>query len=98
MRLLFDQNLSPRLATNLSDVFPLSVHVSSVGLACALDQEIWDYARGGDLRLSQMMPTSVTYQFCVVPAKGRMAQAGKREDSGNRISYQKPPCLKTRFS
>ena len=45
MKLLFDQNLSPRLVDRLSDVYPESVHVSEVGLARALDREIWEYAR-----------------------------------------------------
>lgn len=45
MKLLFDQNLSPRLVGRLSDVYPGSIHVSEVGLARALDRAIWEYAR-----------------------------------------------------
>ncbi len=45
MRLLLDENLSPRLATRLSNVFPEVIHVSSVGLDRALDEAIWNYAR-----------------------------------------------------
>jgi predicted nuclease of predicted toxin-antitoxin system len=45
MKLLFDQNLSPRLVNRLADLFPDSLHVHSVGLDCASDEEIWDYAR-----------------------------------------------------
>jgi len=45
MKLLFDQSLSPRLVNRLSDVYPESVHVSEVGLARALDREIWKYVR-----------------------------------------------------
>lgn len=44
MRLLFDQNLSPRLAARLSDVFPGSGHVSFVGLDRAADEEVFSYA------------------------------------------------------
>lgn len=44
MRLLFDQNLSHRLVGELADEFPESVHVRSLGLDTATDQEIWDYA------------------------------------------------------
>lgn len=44
MRLLFDQNLSARLADALADVFPGSTHVRLVGLDAATDRRIWDYA------------------------------------------------------
>ena len=37
MKLLFDENISPRLVAGLSDVFPGSVHVRDVGLARATD-------------------------------------------------------------
>ncbi len=45
MKLLFDQNLSPRLANRLADLFPDSIHVQSVGLDCAGDNQIWEHAR-----------------------------------------------------
>lgn len=45
MKLLFDQNLSPRLASRLVDLFPGSTHVQSLGLDSAFDEEIWQYAR-----------------------------------------------------
>ena len=44
MKLLFDQNLSPRLINLLADLYTNSVHVQSVGLSRALDKGIWDYA------------------------------------------------------
>ena len=37
MKLLFDQNLSPKLVSLLDDVFPGSVHVQSASLDCASD-------------------------------------------------------------
>lgn len=46
--LLFDQNLSPRLVDHLADIYPDSVHVSSLGLGDAMDMEIWQYARDHD--------------------------------------------------
>lgn len=49
MKLLFDQNLSPRLVERLSDVYPGSVHVMEVGLDRAMDLEIWSYAREHDV-------------------------------------------------
>jgi predicted nuclease of predicted toxin-antitoxin system len=45
MRLLFDQNLSPRLVARLADLFPDSAHVQTVRLDRALDRAVWDYAR-----------------------------------------------------
>lgn len=44
MKLLFDQNLSPKLANQLADLFPNSIHVQDAGLDTAEDTEIWDYA------------------------------------------------------
>jgi len=49
VKLLFDENLSPRLVAGLSDIFLGSVHVRDVGLARANDVAIWDYARDHDL-------------------------------------------------
>lgn len=51
MKLLFDENLSPRLVRSLSDVFPGSIHVRDVGLSCADDAAIWDYARDHELTI-----------------------------------------------
>ena len=47
MRLLFDQNLSHKLVTQLASVFPDSTHVRDVGLARAEDTSVWDFAAGG---------------------------------------------------
>ncbi|MDE0098305.1 MAG: DUF5615 family PIN-like protein [Truepera sp.] len=51
MKLLFDENLSPRLVAGLSDVFPGSVHVRDVGLSRATDAAIWGYARDHGLTI-----------------------------------------------
>jgi len=45
MKLLFDQNLSPRLPRLLADIYPDSVHVREIGLREADDVTIWDYAK-----------------------------------------------------
>jgi predicted nuclease of predicted toxin-antitoxin system len=45
MKLLFDQNLSPRLVDRLIDLYPDSAHVSACGLAQAHDEEVWEFAR-----------------------------------------------------
>ena len=44
MKLLFDENISPRLATLLGDVFPESKHVHEIGLGSADDATIWNRA------------------------------------------------------
>ena len=48
MKLLLDQNLSPKLAIRLVDLFPDSAHVQDAGLDTAGDTELWDYARDND--------------------------------------------------
>ena len=51
MRLLFDQNLSPKLVGRLADLFHGSVHVQDVGLDQADDTVLWDYARQNGLAI-----------------------------------------------
>lgn len=48
MKLLFDQNLSPRLPKSLADLYAESVHVREIGLHDAVDGEIWQYAKQND--------------------------------------------------
>jgi len=45
LKLLFDQNLSPSLVETLREIFPESLHVQSVGLSRAGDEEVWRYAK-----------------------------------------------------
>lgn len=52
MKLLFDQNLSPRLPTRLAGMFPDSAHVRTVGLSRASDSEVWEYARANDFAIA----------------------------------------------
>jgi predicted nuclease of predicted toxin-antitoxin system len=44
MKLLFDQNLSPRLPRLLADIYPESIHVRQVAHREADDLAIWEYA------------------------------------------------------
>ncbi|WP_251959849.1 DUF5615 family PIN-like protein [Nostoc commune] len=48
MKLLFDQNLSRKLVTQLADVFPDSSHVQFHGLEVKTDTEIWEFAKTND--------------------------------------------------
>jgi predicted nuclease of predicted toxin-antitoxin system len=45
VKLLFDQNLSYKLVRSFSDEFPGSAHVRDLGLASAIDTEVWEYAK-----------------------------------------------------
>ena len=45
MKLLFDHNLSPRLVDLLSDLYPQSNHVATIGLDTASDHAVWTCAR-----------------------------------------------------
>ncbi len=49
MKLLFDQNLSPRLVDLLSDMFAGSVHVQAVGLDRSTDETVWRHAQENGL-------------------------------------------------
>jgi predicted nuclease of predicted toxin-antitoxin system len=51
VRLLFDQNLSPRLVVRLADLFPGSEHVQAAGLDCADDDQVWEHARQNGLAI-----------------------------------------------
>ena len=48
MKLLLDQNLSPRLVHRLADLYPNSSHVMDEELDRSLDREVWNYARQHD--------------------------------------------------
>lgn len=45
MKLLFDENLSPKLVDYLTDVFPSSSHVRLVAMQGHTDTEIWNLAK-----------------------------------------------------
>jgi len=49
VKLLFDENLAPRLAEALADVYPGSVHMKDCGLRGATDDSVWKYAAQGGL-------------------------------------------------
>jgi predicted nuclease of predicted toxin-antitoxin system len=44
VKLLFDQNLSPKLVERLADLYPDSNHVYQLGIDLAPDKEMRDYA------------------------------------------------------
>ncbi len=51
MKLLFDENLSHKLAELLADIFPDSTHVRNVGLKSADDPDVWKFAIENDFAI-----------------------------------------------
>ncbi len=51
VRLLFDQNLSPKLVALLAVDFPGSAHVRDLGMARAADPAVWAYAVANGLAI-----------------------------------------------
>ncbi|MFO7641754.1 MAG: DUF5615 family PIN-like protein [Candidatus Competibacteraceae bacterium] len=47
MKLLLDENLSPRLPALLGDLYPGSQQVEQAGLRGATDSTVWEYAKTG---------------------------------------------------
>jgi predicted nuclease of predicted toxin-antitoxin system len=45
VKLLLDENLSPRLVESLGDLYPGSQHVHAVGLGEADDSDVWNFAK-----------------------------------------------------
>ena len=48
MKLLFDENLSPKLPRFLATFFPDSAHVRECGLLGLPDEDVWEYARANN--------------------------------------------------
>jgi predicted nuclease of predicted toxin-antitoxin system len=73
VKLLFDHNLSPALASRLQDIYSGSNHVYRLGLDQAPDTEVWEHARQagflivtkdadfGDLCLLQGFPPKIIW-------------------------------------
>jgi predicted nuclease of predicted toxin-antitoxin system len=45
LKLLLDENLSPRLCESLNDLYPDSQHVRNCGLKGKSDDKVWQYAK-----------------------------------------------------
>jgi len=52
MKLLFDENLSPKLPRLVENLFPGSLHVRDCGLKGSSDQAVWEYARANGFTLT----------------------------------------------
>ena len=51
VRLLFDENLAPRLVRDVAEVFPGSMHVEDLELASADDEAVWMRSAAEDLMI-----------------------------------------------
>ncbi len=51
VKLLFDQNLSPKLISRLADLYPISEHLELIGLGAADDVLVWEHAKQNDLTI-----------------------------------------------
>lgn len=51
VKLLFDENLSPKLPRRLAELFPDSSHVRDVNLKSAGDPVVWRYAKDNDFTI-----------------------------------------------
>lgn len=51
MKLLYDENLSPKLVAALADVFPDAAHVDRIGLGSESDNGVWEYAKANGFML-----------------------------------------------
>jgi predicted nuclease of predicted toxin-antitoxin system len=70
VKLLFDENLSPRLVVRLADLYPDSVHVRDVGLERAKDEAAWSYARENDLMIVTSPVLQIVYRSLWEPRRG----------------------------
>lgn len=48
MKLLFDENLLPKLPRLLATEFPNSLHIRDIGMKGCTDEKIWEYAKNND--------------------------------------------------
>jgi predicted nuclease of predicted toxin-antitoxin system len=51
VKLLLDENLSPRLIASIDDLYPGSRHVKECGLGSFPDDDVWRYAKDNDFAI-----------------------------------------------
>ena len=76
VKLLLDENLSPRLTNRLASLFQGLIHVRDVGLKQADDREIWNWAKQN--------------AYTVVTADADFVALGQRLGSPPKVSLQHP--------
>lgn len=83
MKLLFDQNLSPFLASRLADIFPESAHVLDVGLDRADDVAVWNYARANSYIIVSLGTRQRTTKSTFLPVRSSIATRVSSEKRSN---------------
>ncbi len=83
MRLLFDENLSPRFVTQLSRLFPGSVHAHDVGLASANDSVVWAFARARVQHHLEGLGLSIAQSRHGRTSEGHLAARGQLQHVAN---------------
>jgi predicted nuclease of predicted toxin-antitoxin system len=73
LKLLFDQNLSRKLVTRLSDIYSDSSHVQFHDLAEKTDTEIWEFAKIND--------------FCIVTQDADFAERSRLYGSPPKVIW-----------
>ncbi len=69
MKLLFDQKISFRIISKLSDLFPGSVQMVQIGLENTTDFEIWAYARAKSYCVVSVDSDFMIYQWFMEPLR-----------------------------
>jgi predicted nuclease of predicted toxin-antitoxin system len=73
VKLLFDQNLSRKLVSRLSDIFPNSSHVQIHDLDEKTDTAIWEFAKLND--------------FCIVTQDADFAEKSRLQGSPPKVLW-----------
>jgi len=73
LKLLFDQNLSRKLANRLADIFPNASHVQFHELAEKTDTEVWEFAKLND--------------FCIVTQDADFAERSRLYGSPPKVVW-----------
>ncbi len=74
MKLLFDENLSPKLPRLLATEFPNSLHVRDIGMKGFADEIIWEYAKNNNFTV--ISKDSDFYQPYLVWMRGAIVLMG----------------------
>ena len=90
MKLLFDENLSPKLAESLRKEYPESVHVRSVALRGADDSRIWEYARDHGLTIISKDNDFRQRSFRHTPNRGRQLEPLGRQAAAASAFFLSP--------
>jgi len=104
MKLLFDENLSPKLPRLLAAAFPGSLHVRDCGLKGCPDEDLWAYARANGFTViskdSDFCQRSVLTLTCKPATRSLISWRVSRTWAGTRRSAcWRPPrfasCVKS---